>query len=147
MNILVLGGTRFFGVHLVRELIKQGHKVTIATRGNKVDEFGDRVNRIKVDHANFIEMKNAFLNKKYDVVYDDIAYASLDVKYALETIKCDKYIMVSTCMPFIRIFLGQPIIRLSFVMSRLHVLPFLSHTCDAYNYDSKHVFCVSFLPL
>ena len=96
MNILVLGGTRFFGVHLVRELIKQGHKVTIATRGNKVDEFGDRVNRIKVDHANFIEMKNAFLNKKYDVVYDDIAYASLDVKYALETIKCDKYIMVST---------------------------------------------------
>ena len=64
MNILVLGGTRFFGVHLVRELIKQGHKVTIATRGNKVDEFGDRVNRIKVDHANFIEMKNAFLNKK-----------------------------------------------------------------------------------
>ncbi|MGH4123418.1 MAG: NAD-dependent epimerase/dehydratase family protein [Clostridium sp.] len=35
MNILVLGGTRFFGVHLVDNLLKNGHQVTIANRGNK----------------------------------------------------------------------------------------------------------------
>lgn len=50
-----------------------------------------------------------------------------------------------TRMPFIRVFLVQPIIRLSFAVLRLHVLPFLSHTCGAYSCDSKHVSCVSFL--
>ena len=33
MNILFIGGTRFFGVHAVRELLRRGHQVTIATRG------------------------------------------------------------------------------------------------------------------
>ena len=32
MNILVLGGTGFFGKHLVWELLHRGHEVTIATR-------------------------------------------------------------------------------------------------------------------
>ena len=32
MKILVLGGTRFFGIPMVEELIQQGHEVTIATR-------------------------------------------------------------------------------------------------------------------
>ena len=31
MNILVLGGTRFFGIPMVKALIKQGHNITIAT--------------------------------------------------------------------------------------------------------------------
>ncbi len=39
MNILVIGGTRFMGKHLVLELIKSGHKVTIATRGRTADPF------------------------------------------------------------------------------------------------------------
>ena len=33
MNILVLGGTRFMGKHLVSALLRKGHKITIATRG------------------------------------------------------------------------------------------------------------------
>jgi NAD dependent epimerase/dehydratase family enzyme len=32
MNILVLGGTRFMGKHLVSTLLRKGHKITIATR-------------------------------------------------------------------------------------------------------------------
>lgn len=33
MNILVIGGTRFFGIHMVNELLTAVHDVTIATRG------------------------------------------------------------------------------------------------------------------
>lgn len=33
MNILVIGGTRFFGIPMVNELLAHGHNVTIATRG------------------------------------------------------------------------------------------------------------------
>ena len=43
MNILVIGGTRFFGIHMVNELLTAGHDVTIATRGNASDSFGDKV--------------------------------------------------------------------------------------------------------
>ena len=32
-KVLVIGGTRFFGKHLVEKLVQQGHDVTIATRG------------------------------------------------------------------------------------------------------------------
>lgn len=33
MNILVIGGTRYFGTHMVNKLLEQGHDITIATRG------------------------------------------------------------------------------------------------------------------
>ena len=33
MNVLVVGGTRFFGIPMVEKLIADGHDVTIATRG------------------------------------------------------------------------------------------------------------------
>ena len=32
-QVLVLGGTRFFGIHLVKSLLEQGAGVTLATRG------------------------------------------------------------------------------------------------------------------
>ncbi|MDF2880793.1 MAG: reductase [Clostridiaceae bacterium] len=96
MNILVLGGTRFFGVHLVDNLLKNGHQVTIATRGNRQDKFDTQVQRIIVDHTNFQNMKEVFKNKNYDVVYDDLAYCSDDIKYALKSIACKRYIIVSS---------------------------------------------------
>lgn len=42
-KVLVLGGTRFFGKHLVEALLKDGHDVTIATRGITEDSFGGTV--------------------------------------------------------------------------------------------------------
>lgn len=96
MKVLVLGGTRFFGVHLVKELLLKGHDVTIATRGLAPDPFGDQVSRIKVDRTDEEGMKRAFCGKEYDIVYDDIAYCSNDIKYALDNITCKRYIFVST---------------------------------------------------
>ncbi|MGR4032399.1 NAD-dependent epimerase/dehydratase family protein, partial [Bacillus sp. ZZQ-131] len=48
-KVLVLGGTRFFGKHLVEYLLQAGHDVTIATRGVTEDSFGSAVKRIIVD--------------------------------------------------------------------------------------------------
>jgi nucleoside-diphosphate-sugar epimerase len=39
MNILILGGTRFWGKELVKNLINNGHSITIATRGNREIPF------------------------------------------------------------------------------------------------------------
>ena len=96
MQILVIGGTRFFGIHMVEELLKMGHDITIATRGQASDSFGDRVKRIIIERTNEDSIKNAFKEKHYDVVIDKIAYCSNDIKYAMENISCDKYIYMSS---------------------------------------------------
>lgn len=96
MNILVLGGTRFFGVHMVKELLEMGHQVTIGTRGLTPDSFRDRVNRVKLDHTNLDSMKDAFKGLHFDVVIDKVAYCSNDIKYAMESVSCDKYIYMSS---------------------------------------------------
>ena len=96
MNILVIGGTRFFGIHMVEELLKMGHDITIATRGQASDSFGDRVKRIIIERTNEDSIRNAFKEKHYDVVIDKIAYCSNDIKYAMENISCDKYIYMSS---------------------------------------------------
>lgn len=43
MRTFVIGGTRFFGKHLVYQLLGAGHDVTIITRGQTAQPFGDDV--------------------------------------------------------------------------------------------------------
>ncbi len=96
MNILVLGGTKFFGVHMVNDLLEKGHKVTIATRGLYPDTVGNKVARIIFNRTNPDSIKLALKDKHFDLVYDKIAYSSNDIKYLLDVLDCDKYIYMST---------------------------------------------------
>ena len=41
-------------------------------------------------------MKEAFRDVWFDVVCDDLAYCSMDVKTALDAIRCGRYVMVSS---------------------------------------------------
>ena len=96
MNVLVIGGTRFFGIPMVDDLLKNGHKVTIATRGMAKDKYGDAVDRIIFDRCNVDSIKSQLSDKHFDVVIDKIAYCSNDIKNLLDVIDCDKYIYMST---------------------------------------------------
>lgn len=96
MKILVVGGTRFFGVHLVRALLRGEHEVTIATRGNTKDDFGESVHRVIVDRCDPVALKGAFQGEYYDVICDNIAYCSNDVKYLLEAVRCGRYLLTSS---------------------------------------------------
>ena len=96
MEILVLGGTKYFGIHMVEELINKGHNVTIATRGLTKDTYGSSILRLVVERNSAKSMAEVFSNKTYDVVCDNIAYCSNDVKYALDFIKCKRYVMTSS---------------------------------------------------
>ncbi len=100
MRILVIGGTRFFGIHMVNELLKKGHDVTIATRGKASDKYGDRVKRIIIERTNEASIKTALSSIHYDVVIDKIAYCSNDIKYVMEVVDCDKYIYMSSISHF-----------------------------------------------
>ncbi len=96
MNILVLGGTRFFGIHLVNSLIGKGHEVTIATRGKTPDIFGQKVNRLQIERTDPENLKRQLGKQYYDVVCDNLAYCSNDVKYLLDIIQCGRYVMTSS---------------------------------------------------
>ena len=96
MKILVLGGTRFFGVHMVNDLIEKGHEVTIATRGQAPDDFGDSVMRIRLDRTDEDSIKAMISDTHYDVIIDKIAYCSNDVRKLLDNSDCDKYIYMSS---------------------------------------------------
>lgn len=96
MNVLVLGGTRFFGIPMVNELLKRGHQVTIATRGLAPDEYGEKVKRIVFDHTDGQSVKRALRGGHYDVAIDKIAYCSNDVRRVLDVVDCERYILMSS---------------------------------------------------
>ena len=96
MKILVLGGTRFFGIHMVTDLIEKGHDVTIATRGLTPDYFGDSVSRIRFDRTDEDSIKAVIAGTHYDVIIDKIAYCSNDIRKIMESADCDKYIYMSS---------------------------------------------------
>jgi len=96
MNILVLGGTKFVGVHLVNYLLAAGHDVTIATRGRAQDPFAQRVGRIILERTDEESIRQALRGRHFDVVYDSQAYSSNEIKYLLDAVTCERYIQVST---------------------------------------------------
>lgn len=96
MKILVIGGTRYFGIHMVNKLLEQGHEITIATRGKTPDLYGNKIKRIVIQRTNEESMREALQGKHFDVVIDKIAYCSNDIKYVMDYVDCDKYIYMST---------------------------------------------------
>ncbi|WP_195574512.1 NAD-dependent epimerase/dehydratase family protein [Paenibacillus sp. 1001270B_150601_E10] len=97
-KVLVLGGTRFFGKKLVERLLKAGVEVTIATRGQTKDDFGDRVERLTIDRNEKSSMEAAIRNKSWDVVYDNICYSAAGAKDACELFRdrTTHYVFTST---------------------------------------------------
>lgn len=103
MNVLVMGGTRFFGVYLVKSLLEAGHTVTIATRGQRGDGFGEDVGRIIVDRTDENAMKKAFDGKYFDVVCDNICYCANDLMRILDSCGCGRYVLTSTSAVYDRL--------------------------------------------
>lgn len=97
MKILIVGGTRFFGIPMTEELLRQGHSITIATRGTRSNPFGDRVRHIAVDKTDGESVRQHLGREQFDLVIDKVAYASNDVRALLENIRCARYIQMSSC--------------------------------------------------
>jgi len=91
-NILVLGGTGYFGKHLVEMLLTNGDNVCIATRG--ISQIPTGCSFVKFDRK---EGNNLLLDCYWDVVYDQSCYSS-DCLNGLKNIiaNCGQYILTST---------------------------------------------------
>ncbi|REE86395.1 nucleoside-diphosphate-sugar epimerase [Paenibacillus taihuensis] len=97
-NVLVLGGTRFFGKKLVERLLKAGDQVTIVTRGGLSHPFGETVKHLQLDRTNVKALEEAIGDAPYDVVYDNICFMPKDAEEAVNLFagKAGKYIVTST---------------------------------------------------
>jgi len=95
-RVLVIGGTRFMGIQLVKELVALGNDVTIATRGKTKDGFGMAVSRLTLDVSDQESCKTALQGKYFDVVFDNLAYCSKFANNVLANVKCGKYIQLSS---------------------------------------------------
>lgn len=95
---LVFGGTRFFGVNLIDSLLAKGVHVTVATRQNSEDSFGDKVERLKVDRFDEASVKNAVDGREWDVVFDQLCFSSEDAEIIANTLtgKMKRYVFTST---------------------------------------------------
>ncbi|KAG5044224.1 hypothetical protein JHK87_008139 [Glycine soja] len=82
-KILIMGGTRFIGVFLSRLLVKEGHQVTLFTRGkapvtqqlpgesdSDYADFSSKILHLKGDRKDFDFVKSSLSAEGFDVVYD-----------------------------------------------------------------------------
>lgn len=91
-KILVLGGTKYFGKHLVSQLLANGDEVTIVTRGKAAIPEGCRF--VSFDRTGNDAL---VLNDEWDVVYDQSCFASSYLSGLKDVIKKSKlYILTSS---------------------------------------------------
>ena len=79
-KILVLGGNRFFGKKLIELLLEENHEVTILTRGKSGNPFGAKVEHLVADRVDSAALADAVKGREFDIVYDNICYASNEAK-------------------------------------------------------------------
>ncbi len=87
MKVLVMGGTRFIGLHIVRQLVALGHEVTTFNRGVSPAELPAGVKRLYGDRKDHAGMRKALAGHQFDAVIDTSAYAFDDVSIVVDLFK------------------------------------------------------------
>ena len=90
INILILGGTGFFGPHQVQHARARGHKVTIANRGQTRPEIfeGMEIDHIEYDREQDPAALRAAVaeGRTWDLVIDNVSYVPAHTKAACEAL-------------------------------------------------------------
>jgi len=84
------------GRHLTRALLREGHEVTLANRGQTPDDFGDTVQRVRMNRSDESSIRGSLENTRFDLVYDSLAYCTGDVRRLLPYIGDARYIQTSS---------------------------------------------------
>jgi len=86
MKVLVMGGTQFNGLALVRELCHTGHDVTILNRGKTAANLPG-VRRLYADRTDAGQLRTAVGQTEFDCVYDISAYQPEDVQSMVDLLR------------------------------------------------------------
>jgi nucleoside-diphosphate-sugar epimerase len=86
LKILILGGSRFIGRHLVNVLLEQKHKVYVYNRGNHNQDLPQSVNFLIGDRQDKKALKNIFKEHDFDVLFDLSGFEPADINPVLDSI-------------------------------------------------------------
>src|SRR4051794_21839022 len=75
-----MGGSRFNGLSLVQELVREGHDVTVVNRGRSVGDIPAPVRRLVADRTDPAQLREALAGEEFDCVHDVSAYTPGDVE-------------------------------------------------------------------
>ena len=84
MRVLVIGGTRFMGPHVVRRLVELGHGVAVFHRGRSDPDLPHGVLRLHGNRRRLADHAAEFRTFAPDVVLDMIAVTEADGQAAVE---------------------------------------------------------------
>jgi nucleoside-diphosphate-sugar epimerase len=87
MRILIIGGTKFIGPFVVRQLVEQGHEVTVFHRGQSKADLPNAVRHIHGDRKQLREFQTKFKHHAPQVVLDMAPYTEQEAQAAVQTFK------------------------------------------------------------
>jgi nucleoside-diphosphate-sugar epimerase len=100
MRVLVMGGTEFISLHLLRALQRRGHEVTVFNRGRHPDRLPAGVAAITGDRKDHAALPERLGGQRWDGVFD-VAYAPTlpeDVAALVDALPGSPHVVfVSTC--------------------------------------------------
>jgi nucleoside-diphosphate-sugar epimerase len=115
-NILIMGGTRFIGLFLARQLVAAGHQVTLFTRGKapvtkqlpgESDEefsvYSSKVKHIQGDRQDFDGLKEKLTGTGFQIVYDINGREGKEVEPILDALPgLEQYIFCSSAGVYLK---------------------------------------------
>jgi 2'-hydroxyisoflavone reductase len=104
MKVLVLGGTRFIGRHIVNEFLNQDADVTVIHRGWSPSPFGTGVRQVHSDRRAPTTEASHVLAKEWDAIVDTSGQDIDHVRGPLNSTVIDAalYVYASTCAVYSR---------------------------------------------
>ncbi|HTT11499.1 MAG TPA: SDR family oxidoreductase [Burkholderiaceae bacterium] len=97
MKLLILGGTKFLGRHLVEAARAAGHQVTLFNRGTRSGLFDD-VEELRGDRAQGVDGLRALGGRRWDTVIDTCGYVPRLVRASAQALRdsVGRYVFVSS---------------------------------------------------
>jgi len=135
MQLLVLGGTKFVGRHIVEKALLLGHEVTVFHRGQSGADLAG-VRHVLGDRDGGL---GALGNDKWDWVVDTSGYVPRIVRQSCEALKgrCSKYLFISTISVYAD--MKEPGVDESYALSGLEDPA--TEVVDAKTYGGLKVLC------
>lgn len=102
MNVLILGGTSFFGKEIVKAFFKAGHQVTLFTRGQVKPTDLPPHQRLTGDRRSLPDLLTVARGREWDVVIDNIGYNQEDAEKLVKAFKTAKQLIFDSTVSVYR---------------------------------------------
>ncbi|MFC8587601.1 NAD-dependent epimerase/dehydratase family protein [Streptomyces sp. NPDC057217] len=96
MDVLVIGGSRYFGKRVIALLRESGHRVTVLNRGSS--GVPDGTGHLVADRDDEAALESVLAGRSFDVVLDQVCYTPRQAEIARRvfTGRVRRYVMTST---------------------------------------------------